>query len=217
VKQQSAALSTEDTLIESGRFRLPGKKHLLKGFGKPTVVVMDATQTRIEGPIRHQRWFYSGKQKQHTLKCQLVIEHATGCILCTYFGKGRRHDFKLFQVSGIRFHPEIESLQDKALPGIQKRHKNSRLPQKKPRKGKLSAQAKAYNRQLARERVVPIACQSSLEDFQSLGSLATETDDGALDYGATSLLPCTAMSVPSPRDVLPAPRYATAWASLGFT
>jgi len=73
------------------------------------------------------------QKKQHTLKCQLVIEQATGRVVCTFFGKGRRHDFKLFQASGVHFHPEtVESLQDKGYQGIQKLHVNSRLPKRNP-------------------------------------------------------------------------------------
>lgn len=63
----------EDTLMRSGRFRLPGKKQLVRGFGKPTVVVVDAAETPIERPKRRQREFYSGQKKRHTLKCQLVL------------------------------------------------------------------------------------------------------------------------------------------------
>ncbi len=143
----------EDTLIRTRRFRLPGKKQLL-GFGKPEVVVMDVTETSIERPKRRQRSFYSGKKKRHTLKCQLVIEQSTGRVICTFFGKGRRHDFKLFQASGVHFHPHTKSLHDKGYQGIQKVHLNSRLPKKKPRGSQLGAEDKAKNRQLARERVV---------------------------------------------------------------
>lgn len=123
----------EDALIHSGRFRLPGKRQLVQGFGQPEVVVVDVTKTPIERPKRRQRRFYSDKKKRHTLKCQLVIEQASRRIICTFFGKGRRHDFKLFQVSGVRFHPQTESLQDKGYQGMQKLHPNRRLPRKKPR------------------------------------------------------------------------------------
>ncbi len=139
--------------MHSGRFRLPGKKALTGGFGRPQVVVMDVTETPIERPKRRQRQFYSGKKKRHTLKTQLVIDQATGRIICTFFGTGRRHDFKLFQASGVHFHEETQSLQDKAYQGIQKLHANNRLPRKKPRGGKLSAVDKAYNRELGQERV----------------------------------------------------------------
>lgn len=109
----------EDALIGCGRFRLPGKKQLVRGFGNRSVVVVDVSETPIERPKRHQRRFYCGKKKRHTLKCQLVVEKASGRIICTFFGKGRRHDFKLFQASGVRFHPQIQSLQDKGYQGMQ--------------------------------------------------------------------------------------------------
>jgi hypothetical protein len=158
----------EDTLMHSGRFRLPGKKQLVRGFDTPAVVVLDVTETPIERPKQHQRQFYSGKQKQHTLKCQLVIEQATGRVICTFFGKGRRHDFKLFQASGIHFHPQTQSLQDKSYQGIQRLHSNSRLPNKNPKGGKLTLQQKAFNRQLARERIVIEHVNRSLKIFRIL-------------------------------------------------
>jgi len=81
----------------SKRFRLPGKKALVKGFGSPSVVVVDVTETPIERPKRHQRRFYLGKKKRHTLKSQFVVDPETGCIICPFFGRGQQHDFKLFQ------------------------------------------------------------------------------------------------------------------------
>lgn len=93
----------EDQLMQSGQLRLPGKKVLVRGFEPPEVVVMDVTESPIERPKRRQRQFYSGKKKRHTLKSQLVIDLKTGQILCTFFGKGRRHDFKLYRASKVRF------------------------------------------------------------------------------------------------------------------
>lgn len=143
----------EDHLMGSGRFRLPGKKRLVQGFGRPQVVVMDVTETPIERPQRGQRQFYSGKQKRHTLKCQVLIDQQTGEVLCLFFGKGSRHDFKLFQASGVHLHPDTQSFQDKGYQGIQKLHANSRLPVKKPKGGSLTPAEKRHNRELARERI----------------------------------------------------------------
>jgi len=158
----------EDHLMRCGQFRLAGKKQLVRGFGKPQVVVMDVTETPIERPQRRQRQFYSGKKKQHTLKCQLVLELDRGQIICTFFGKGRRHDFKLYQASGVRFAAETESLQDKGYQGIQKLHPNSRLPHKKPRGGQLTRAQKADNRALARRRVVIEQVNRCLKIFRIL-------------------------------------------------
>lgn len=125
----------------------------MRGFGTPSVVIVDVTETRIERPKHRQRSFYSGKQKCHTLKSQLVIDAQTQQVICTFFGKGRRHDFQLFKASGIHFHRLTESLQDKGYQGMQTLHGRCRLPKKKPRGGQLTVEDKADNRQLARERV----------------------------------------------------------------
>ncbi len=151
----------ENLLMASGLFRLPGKKQLIRGFGRPEVTVMDAlkdtashiTETPIERPKRRQKWFYSGKKKRHTLKAQLIIEKSTGKIICTFFGQGRQHDFALFKASGVKFAPETESLQDSAYQGISQYHHNSYVPKKKPKNGSLSSLEKDYNRELAKERI----------------------------------------------------------------
>lgn len=158
----------EATLIASRRFHLPGKKTLLQGFGRPDVVVMDVMESPIERPKRHQRRFYSGKKKRHTLKGQFIIDAETTAIVCTFFGQGRTHDFKLFQISGIHFHRETQSLQDKGYQGIQKLHHNSCLPKKKPRGGSLSPADKAFNRALSQKRIGIEHVNGRLKTFRIL-------------------------------------------------
>ncbi len=144
----------EKALIQSSQFHLPGKKRLFKGFGTPPkTVVMDVTETPIQRPKHRQKHFYSGKKRQHTLKCKIVLDAATHEIICTHFGKGRRHDFALFKASGIQFHPETVSLQDSGYQGINKYHARSYVPRRKPRGGKLSQGEKEYNQELCRQRI----------------------------------------------------------------
>lgn len=143
----------ESTLVSSGKFRLGGKKSLLIPSQKPLTAVMDVTESPIERPKYGQKRFYSGKQKQHTLKSQLVIDLATLEIRCVVNGSGRRHDYKLFVDSKVRFHPETESLEDSGYQGISKLHRNCRLPKKKPKKGKLTPEDKHYNRSLSSRRI----------------------------------------------------------------
>ncbi|MEM1281056.1 MAG: IS5 family transposase [Cyanobacteria bacterium P01_H01_bin.152] len=158
----------EATLMQSGRFRLPGKKQLFQGFGTLKVIVIDVTETPIERPKRRQRQFYSGKKKEHTLKCQLIIDRVSGQIIYTFFGKGRRHDFQVFKASGVHVYPEIQSLQDKGYQGIQVLHSNSCLPHKKPKGGELSVEEKAYNRALSKERIVIAHVNRRLKIFRIL-------------------------------------------------
>jgi hypothetical protein len=41
--------------MKNGKFPIPGKKALLKGFEYPEIVVMDVTETAIERPKRRQK------------------------------------------------------------------------------------------------------------------------------------------------------------------
>ena len=72
----------ETVLIQSGRFRLPGKKDLLQEGENPDVILLDVTETPIERPKVKQKDYYSGKKKQHTLKCQVLAEQESGKIIC---------------------------------------------------------------------------------------------------------------------------------------
>jgi hypothetical protein len=160
----------ESTLMKTGKFRIPGKKALLKDSDYPEFVVMDVTETAIERPKKKQKRYYSGKKKCHTLKTQLVINQETREIICTAFGPGHCHDFNLFKKSKIHFHPETNSLQDSGYQGIKDYHPNSYIPRKKPKNGKLSRIEKDYNRVLAQERIMIEHVNRSLKIFKILSS-----------------------------------------------
>src|SRR5580704_5045267 len=71
----------ENTLAKRKSFRLPGRKAVAASNRAFDVVLIDATETPIERP-KKQRRYYSGKNKRHTLKTQLVVEKSTRRILC---------------------------------------------------------------------------------------------------------------------------------------
>lgn len=98
----------------------------------------------------------------------MVINQATGQIICSAHGKGTTHDFRLLKSSGVRFHPTIECLADKGYQGLRKLHPNSRTPHKKPPKATLSTQQRRENRQLAQQRVVIEHVNGYLKRFRIL-------------------------------------------------
>lgn len=79
---------------------MPGKKKLQAADHELEVLVVDVTETPVERQ-KKQRQFYSGKQKRHTLKSQVVVNQATGAIVCTAHAKGRVHDFQVFKHSRL--------------------------------------------------------------------------------------------------------------------
>ena len=160
----------ENSLIRSGVFSLPGKKELRQKGTEEKVVAMDVTESPIEKPKENQKNYYSGKQKEHTLKTQIIVDLKSQKIICLASGKGRVHDFKLFQNSGVRVGDLIKMIADKGYQGIAKIHKLSEKPIKRKKGKKLSKEEKQYNRLLNRLRVVVEHVNRRLKIFRILSS-----------------------------------------------
>lgn len=163
-------LKIENILIKSGQFRLPGKKELWQSSSEEELVIMDVMESQIERPSRKQKQFYSGKQKKHTLKTQLVIQSKSQKILCLVNGKGKTHDFQLFKNSGVKFGTLMKVIADKGYQGIAKIHQLSETPIKKKKGRKLTKEEKNYNRQLNRLRVTVEHINRRLKIFKILSS-----------------------------------------------
>ena len=144
----------ENTLIQSGRFTLPGKKKLQEDETSIEVVLVDATEQAIERPRKKQKSHYSGKKKCHTQKAQVMVNQTTLEIIATAFAKGRKHDFKLFKESYGGMHKEIVCLADSGYQGLTKMHQNSETPVKKSKKRSLTKVQKESNRALSKKRIV---------------------------------------------------------------
>lgn len=97
-----------------------------------------------------------------------MVEQATGKIICTAHGKGKEHDFRIFQNSKLRLREDIECLGDKGYQGIQKLHTKSRIPKKKPPKASLNREDKQSNKELAKVRVVGEHVHRKLKIFKIL-------------------------------------------------
>jgi hypothetical protein len=131
--------------------RLPSWKRLWEP--ELTAVLIDVTEQPIERPTVHQKDFYSGKKKRHTIKAQLIVCLTTLTILVVVCGKGRMHDFTLFKQSYRGILQSIFKYADSGYQGIQKLLANSLIPYKGSKHHPLTAEQKAYNRALAKIRV----------------------------------------------------------------
>lgn len=158
----------ENILIKSRKFSLPGKKKLLDSSLDEELVLMDVMESPIERPIKHQKSFYSGKQKQHTLKTQVVFGQKSNQIICLAHDKGKIHDFKLFKNSQTRFHQLLKVIADKGYQGITKLHNLSQTPVKKYKKRKLTKEQKKSNRELNRLRIAVEHVNRRLKIFKIL-------------------------------------------------
>jgi hypothetical protein len=84
----------------------------------------------------------------------IIIDGFSGKIICIDEDKGAVHDFEIFKKSGIHILDDILLIADKGFQGICAIHSLSLTPYKKPRKGELTAEQKAFNRSLSRFRML---------------------------------------------------------------
>jgi hypothetical protein len=83
----------------------------------------------------------------------VLVDKATGQVLCVHVAHGKVHDLRLFKQSGLKLASDTILLGDKGYLGIAKDHSCSRTPYRRPPKGSLSPEQKQHNRVLARLRI----------------------------------------------------------------
>lgn len=171
----------EDILIKSKAFSLPGKKVLLKSDTEFEVILVDATESPIERPKKRVRYkkriknrnnnqkkYYSGKKKKHTLKSQVIVDKKSSLIICTDFCNGKKHDFKLFKESKVRWPKNVRGIVDSGYTGIKKLQGTSLLPKKRSKGKFLTKEEKQTNRAIASERALNENIIGRLKRFKIL-------------------------------------------------
>lgn len=123
---------------------------------------------RIRNRNNKQRHYYSGKKKRHTLKSQVVVDKRSSKIICTNFCNGKKHDFKLFKDSRVRWVKKICGIVDSGYTGIKNLQYHSRLPKKRSARKILTKDEKQMNRNIASERVLNENVIGRLKRFKIL-------------------------------------------------
>lgn len=75
-------------------------------------------------------------------------------VICTEFSNGKRHDFRVFKESGVRFQNKTKVITDTGYQGLQKLHTNSELPKKRRKNNPLTKEEKKQNSKLASQRAL---------------------------------------------------------------
>jgi len=100
------------------------------------------------------------------MKAQVIVGKKSKRVICTAFGKGRKHDFRLFKESGVHIHPAIGSVTDSGYLGIAKLHANSTLPKKRSKRNPLTRDDKAANRAISSFRALNENVIANLKRFK---------------------------------------------------
>jgi len=97
----------------------------------------------------------------------LIVNAKTHEIICTAHAQGSCHDFKLYEASvGSGVSKKVKMRADSGYQGLLRLHANSELPRKKPKGGELTAQEKAENRRIARERILIESINAKVKVFK---------------------------------------------------
>ena len=163
------------------RQKLSSVQEIMDAF--PDVrLIIDAKEQRVERPQNkkdkdgnvqdRQKPYYSGKKKAHTLKNQVAIsptglvEHASESV------PGSTHDLTLLRQTDLisELADDEAAMMDKGYHGIATDHPDKKLylPFKASRNHPLTEEQKAYNRFLAKYRIVVEHTLAQLNKFQIL-------------------------------------------------
>lgn len=140
-----------ESLLKNKNFTLFGKQATIKDSSENRLV--DVTEIRIERPKYNQKNKYSGKKKYHTMKIQIIKGTNTGFIYEIQIGVGAEHDFHLFKRTFEGSPENVTYTIDLGYIGIDKLHKNSKIPKKNSKKHKLTEEEIEYNKELAKDRI----------------------------------------------------------------
>jgi len=168
-------------LPKADRKKLSSVAEIMDAF--PDVrLIIDGKEQRIERPKNkkdkdgnvqdRQKPYYSGKKKTHTLKNQAaisptgMIEHASKSV------PGSTHDLTLLRQTDLlsELADDDAAMMDKGYDGIVADYPDKKmyLPYKARRNHPLTEEQKAYNRFLAKYRIVVEHTMAQLNKFQIL-------------------------------------------------
>lgn len=115
-------------------------------------IIIDCTEQPIERPKKRQKRYYSGKKKQHTLKTEVQITEGGRIVSASKSHTGKVHDFEI-RKRGSPMSGNSRAYGDSGYQGLEKLHRATEIPYKKPKNGHLSFEEKEYNGGLSRFRV----------------------------------------------------------------
>lgn len=117
--------------------------------------IIDGTERPINRPKdkEDRKTYYSGKQKQHTVKNDIIVQRGGRVVFLSDTYEGKKHDKKIADEETYEF-PEGSTLwQDTGFQGYAPEGVTIKQPKKKPRNAELSESEKEENRAISKQRV----------------------------------------------------------------
>ena len=143
------------------------KKDRTLAQGQVEELLIDCTEQPIQRPTKKQKAYYSGKKKRHTLKTEIVMTEQGRIVNLSNPHAGKLHDIGVRR-SSTALPPGSRVYADSGYQGLQKEHKKTEIPIKKPKGKELTKEEKEWNRLLASYRIAIEHKIGALKVFQIL-------------------------------------------------
>lgn len=122
------------------------------------IAFIDCTEQQIPRPTkkRNRKAYYSGKNKRHTVKTQLMVNNSGFIIHKTSKKKGHRHDYDIYKKNHPLNPRQVVNVFDLGYLGVEKDFPEqlSALPSKRKRNCERSVEEKEYNKRHSKKRIV---------------------------------------------------------------
>jgi DDE superfamily endonuclease len=96
------------------------------------------------------------------------VDKKSSLIICTNFCNGKKHDFKLFKDSKVRWVKNTQGMVDSGYTGIKKLQSTSLLPTKRTKSRPLTKDERRTNRNISSKRVLNENVIGRLKRFKIL-------------------------------------------------
>lgn len=124
---------------------------VLRGY----FILLDGTERPIPRPTDYekQKYYYSGKKGEHTLKNNLVVNKEQQILYLSPSVEGKLHDKKLAEEMELRFPSDGVLMQDLGFLGFHPGGVKIVMPEKKPKNQSLLTEDIAFNKLISSMRV----------------------------------------------------------------
>lgn len=150
-----------------------GLEFLIDGTERPTRRPQDSQRRKDD---------YSGKKKRHTKKNIVLTDKATGKVVgLGQTQPGSKHDKACVDAEGYAYPAGSTLYQDTGFQGYHPPGVTTRQPTKKPRGKELTAEQKAVNREISRERVPVEHSIGGIKVFRIVHDIFRNVKEGFVD------------------------------------
>lgn len=163
-----AAISRSLQRIEPLAKQVLGVKRAIRVTAEEAeALIIDCTEQPIQRPSRHQRRWYSGKKKRHTIKTEIIVTERGRFVSTSKPAPGRVADITVRR-RGPKLPKGSRAYADSGYQGLQLDHRDVDIPYKKSKKKPLTKDERAYNHGLSSFRIRVEHGIAKLKSFRML-------------------------------------------------